>query len=184
MCVRSPPRRDARKRCGTRGGDMREQGTRRERWLEEAVWLGALALAAVILAVWALRITAPASVAAVPAAAAEPARLDRAFTLFGSDATAASGDASAALPRLLGTVQTGTGRGYAVVRDAGGSVRTVVPGERYAADWTLETVERDRVLLRGTDGLHELPLPARTPAARASEISAPTGAIRAGALRP
>ena len=163
---------------------MREQGTRRERWLEEAVWLGALALAAVILAVWALRITAPASVAAVPAAAAEPARLDRAFTLFGSDATAASGDASAALPRLLGTVQTGTGRGYAVVRDAGGSVRTVVSGERYAADWTLETVERDRVLLRGTDGLHELPLPARTPAARASEISAPTGAIRAGALRP
>jgi hypothetical protein len=163
---------------------MREQGTRRERWLEEAVWLGALALAAVILAVWALRITAPASVAAVPAAAAEPARLDRAFTLFGSDATAASGDASAALPRLLGTVQTGTGRGYAVVRDAGGSVRTVVPGERYAADWTLETVERDRVLLRGTDGLHELPLPARTPVARASEISAPTGAIRAGALRP
>ncbi len=163
---------------------MREQGTRRERWLEEAVWLGALALAAVILAVWALRITAPASVAAVPAAAAEPARLDRAFTLFGSDATAASGDASAALPRLLGTVQTGTGRGYAVVRDTGGSVRTVVPGERYAADWTLETVERDRVLLRGTDGLHELPLPARTPVARASEISAPTGAIRAGALRP
>ena len=163
---------------------MREQGTRRERWLEETVWLGALALAAVILAVWALRITAPASVAAVPAAAAEPARLDRAFTLFGSDATAASGDASAALPRLLGTVQTGTGRGYAVVRDAGGSVRTVVSGERYAADWTLETVERDRVLLRGTDGLHELPLPARTPVARASEISAPTGAIRAGALRP
>ena len=163
---------------------MREQGTRRERWLEEAVWLGALALAAVILAVWALRITAPASVAAVPAAAAEPARLDRAFTLFGSDATAASGDASAALPRLLGTVQTGTGRGYAVVRDAGGSVRTVVPGERYAADWTLEAVERDRVLLRGTDGLHELPLPARTPVARASEISAPTGTIRAGALRP
>lgn len=163
---------------------MREQGTRRERWLEEAVWLGALALAAVILAVWALRITAPASVAAVSAAAAEPARLDRAFTLFKSDATAASGDAGAALPRLLGTVQTGTGRGYAVVRDAGGSVRTVVPGERYAADWTLEAVERDRVLLRGTDGLHELPLPARTPAARASEISAPAGAIRAEAPRP
>jgi hypothetical protein len=163
---------------------MREQGTRRERWLEEGVWLGALTLAAVILAVWTLRITAPASVAAVSAAAAEPARLDRAFTLFKADATAASGDAGAALPRLLGTVQAGTGRGYAVVRDAGGSVRTVVPGERYAADWTLEAVERDRVLLRGTDGLHELPLPARTPAARASEISDPLSAIRAGAPRP